>query len=140
MTTSHRQTRLIPVGDTPRPGERRVIGTNTTISTSFTVRQPPGGLSLLAYADRLGPRDYTLALLLDEHRVLTSAQITSILFGSPFTCRNRLHTLRRIGFLDRFIPYRPGVVSPVHWVTGPLAARYAALHQGKRPLSPKALR
>src|SRR5436309_1525921 len=120
MTTTRRQTRPIPVGDTPRPGERRVPGTNTTISTSFTTHQPPthrppGGLSLLAYADRLGPRDYTLALLLDEHRVLTGPQITAILFGSPYTCRNRLHVLRRIGFVDRFIPYRPGVVAPVHW-------------------------
>jgi hypothetical protein len=48
--------------------------------------------------------------------------------------------LRRIGFLDRFVPYRPGQVAPVHWVAGPLAARYAALSQDKRPLSPKALR
>ena len=104
MTTNHRQTLNIPVGDISRPGERRVPGTNTTIST----HQPPGGLSLLAHSDRLGPRDYTLALLLDEHRVLTSAQITAILFGSPFTCRNRLHVLRRIGFLDSFVPYRPG--------------------------------
>jgi hypothetical protein len=136
MPTTRHQTRLIPVGDTPRPGERRVPGTNTTIST----HQPPGGLSLLAHADRLGPRDYTLALLLDEHRVLTSAQITAILFGSPFTCRNRLHVLRRIGFLDSFVPYRPGQVSPVHWVAGPLAARYAALHLDRRPPSPKMLR
>src|SRR6266511_892145 len=136
MTTNHRQTRLIPVGDTPRPGARRVPGTNTTISFN----QPPGGLSLLAHSDRLGPRDYTLALLLDEHRVLTGPQVTAILFGSPYTCRNRLHALRRIGFLDRFSPYRTGVLAPVHWVAGPLAARYAALSQDKRPPSLKALR
>src|SRR2546430_11791480 len=136
MTTPRRQTLDIPGGDISRPGERRVPATNTTISTTH---QPPGGLSLLAYAGRLGPRDYTLALLLDEHRVLTGPQITAILFGSPFTCRNRLHVLRRIGFLDRFIPYRPGVVAPVHWVARPLAARYAALHLDKRPPSPKML-
>jgi hypothetical protein len=140
MTTDHRQTRLIPVGDTARPGERRVPGSNTTTSTRLSTRQPAGGLSLLAHCDRLGPRDYTLALLLDEHRVLTGPQITAILFGSPFTCRNRLHVLRRIGFVDRFVPYRPGVVMPVHWVAGPLAARYAALSQDKRPPSPKMLR
>jgi Replication-relaxation len=138
MTTHQRRTLNIPVGDISRPGERRVPGTNSAIS-SFT-HQPPGGLSLLAYADRLGPRDYTLALLLDEHRVLTTAQITAILFGSPYTCRNRLHALRRIGFLDRFVPYRPGRSAPVHWVAGPLAARYAALHLDKRPPSVKALR
>src|SRR5256885_9236684 len=108
MPPPRRQTRLIPVGDTPRPGERRVPGPHTTISA----HQPPGGLSLLAHSDRLGPRDYTLALLLDEHRVLTSAQISAMLFGSPFPCRNRLTVLRRIGFLDRFVPYRPGQVAP----------------------------
>ena len=137
MTTNQRQTLNIPVGDISRPGERRVPATNTTISTTH---QPPSGLSLLAYADRLGPRDYTLALLLDEHRVLTGPQITAILFNSPYTCRNRLHALRRIGFLDRFIPYRPGHLAPVHWVAGPLAARYAALSKDKRPPTPKALR
>ena len=137
MTTNRRQTLNIPVGDISRPGERRVPGTNTTISTTH---QPPSGLSLLAYSDRLGPRDYTLALLLDEHRVLTSAQITAVLFRSPYTCRNRLHALRRIGFLDRFIPYRPGHTQPVHWVAGPLAARYAALVQDNRVPTPKAVR
>lgn len=138
MTTHQRPTLNIPVGDISRPGERRVPGTKTTISHS--THQLSGGLSLLAYADRLAPRDYTLALLLDEHRVLTTAQITAILFGSPYTCRNRLHVLRRIGFLDRFVPRRPGIICPIHWIAGPLAARYAALSQDKRPPSPKNLR
>src|SRR5438034_10917611 len=132
MTTNRRQTLDIPVGDISRPGERRVPGTNTTISTTHQT----SALSLLAQADRLGPRDYTLALLLDEHRVLTGPQITAILFRSPFTCRNRLHALRRIGFLDRFIPYRPGKTPPVHWVSGPLAARYAALSKDHRVPTP----
>src|SRR2546421_7505792 len=100
MTTTRRQTLDIPVGDISRPGERRVPGTNTTISTTH---HPPSGLSLLAYADRLGPRDYTLALLLDEHPGLTSAQITAVLFGSPYTCRNPLHGLRPTRFPGRFI-------------------------------------
>jgi hypothetical protein len=137
MTTNRRQTLNIPVGDISRPGERRVPGTHTTISTTHV---PSTALSLLAYSDRLGPRDYTLALLLDEHRVLTGPQITAILFRSPYTCRNRLHVLRRIGFLDRFIPYRPGQTPPVHWVAGPLAARYAALSQDKRVPTPRTVR
>jgi hypothetical protein len=48
--------------------------------------------------------------------------------------------LRRIGFLDRFVPRRPGTIFPIHWIAGPLAARYAALSQDKRPPSPKLLR
>jgi hypothetical protein len=146
MTTRHRQTRLIPEGDTLRPGERSIPGTNTTISSSSTGSSvssshlPSGGLSLLAHSDRLGPRDYTLALLLDEHRVFTARQITTILFGSPYTCRNRLTVLRHLGFVDRFIPYQPGQAAPVHWVAGPLAARYAALRCEQRPPSPKTLR
>lgn len=98
------------------------------------------GLSLLTASKRLMPRDYTLALLLDEHAVLTTPQITAILFNSPLTCHNRLHVLRRIGFLDRFVPRRPGIICPIHWIAGPLAARYAALSQDKRPPSPKNLR
>ncbi len=90
---------------------------------------------------RLLPRDYTLALLLDEHRVLTTAQITAVLFGSARTCRNRLTVLRRIGFVDRFtIPHRPPGPAPECWLPGLLAARYAALARGQRPPSAAAVR
>jgi hypothetical protein len=150
MTTHHCATRLIPTGDTPRPGDTRsptgssaAPGTSTPSTPTFAATRSstsPASPFLLAYTDRLQPRDYTLALLLDEHRVLTTSQTTAILFSSPRTCRNRLDALRRIGFIDRFTPHRPGTIAPAHWVAGILAARYAALHHDQRPPSAKVLR
>ncbi|MBI1758142.1 MAG: replication-relaxation family protein [Actinobacteria bacterium] len=89
---------------------------------------------------RLRPRDYTLASLLAEHTTLTTEQITMILFTSPTTCRHRLHALRGIGFVDRFIRRRPGAGSPVCWVSGPLAARYSALAAGEPPPTARIVR
>jgi hypothetical protein len=88
----------------------------------------------------LQPRDGVLAHLLDEHRALTTEQITAALWTSPWTCRNRLYALRRLGFIDRFIPVKPRPERIVHWVPGVLSARYVALGGEGRPPSPKALR
>ena len=97
--------------------------------------------SLLQVSWRLLPRDYTLALLLDDHRVLTTGQITAALFGSARTCRNRLTVLRRIGFVERFtLPRRPGGQALECWLPGLLAARYAALARDQRPPSPATVR
>src|SRR3954465_11422245 len=133
MTTRDRATRLIPRGDTLRLGDiaagNSAASTDSSpVRTSSRQSTPPTPPFLLALSDRLQPRDYTLALLLDEHRVLTTPQITAVLFRSARTCRNRLDVLRRIGFIDRFTPHRPGAAAPPHWVAGILAARYAALH------------
>jgi hypothetical protein len=127
MTSRHHAARPIPEGDTSRPGEA-------------TSRHTSIGPFLLALSSRLRPRDYVLALLLDEHRVLTTPQIAAILFQSLRTCRNRLDALRHLGFVDRFTPHLTGTTAPAHWVAGTLAARYAALYHGQRPPSPKLLR
>jgi hypothetical protein len=89
---------------------------------------------------RLRPRDYTIAVLLDDHTTLTTDQLTTILFTHSTTCRHRLHTLRRIGFVDRFLRNRPGAANPTCWVPGLLSARYAALAQGDNPPTAKTLR
>ncbi|MCY1144024.1 replication-relaxation family protein [Actinoplanes sp. Pm04-4] len=87
---------------------------------------------LLGISWRLEPRDYVIAHLLDEHRFLTTEQITAILFTSARTCRNRLDVLRRIGFIDWFMPVHPARGRlPVHWIPGRLSARYVALHHGR---------
>ncbi len=82
-----------------------------------------------------------IAHLLHEHRYLSTEQIAAVLFTSPRTCRNRLNVLRKIGFIDWFMPVRPGRGRlPVHWVPGPMSARYVALHGGERPPTAKAVR
>lgn len=121
----------IPGGDTPRTGSRRP--------------QPPhpsrGGDDLLAISWRLEPRDYVIAHLLAEHRYLTTEQIAAILFNSPRTCRNRLDLLRRLGFIDWFMPVHPlrGRL-PVHWVPGRLSTRYVALYHDRPIPSTRAAR
>jgi hypothetical protein len=81
---------------------------------------------------RLEPRDYVIAHLLAEHRFLTTEQITAVLFTSPRPCRNRLDALRRLSFIDWFMPVHPrhGRL-PVHWVPGRLSARYVARYHGE---------
>jgi hypothetical protein len=96
--------------------------------------------ALIHISDRLRPRDYTIAALLDEHTTLTTDQLTAVLFGNPITCRHRLHLLRRLGFVDRFIRTRPGAPNPVCWLPGPLSARFMALARGENPPSARTLR
>src|SRR6266511_4286385 len=83
--------------------------------------------TVISIAHRLQPRDLTLALLLDQHQLLTTDQITAILFGSPVTAIHRLRALRRISFIDRLIRHQPGTPALTCWIPGALSARYAAL-------------
>jgi hypothetical protein len=127
MSQTQHQPRNVPEGDRPRPGERRTSGRPVD--------------DLLRVAWRLQPRDYVLAHLLDEHRFLTTDQVAAVLYHSPRTCRNRLDLLRRLGFVTWFLPVHPrrGRL-PLHWVPGPLSARYVALYHGRPVPTDKALR
>jgi len=113
--------------------------------TPSASREIPRGFrtsdDLLAISWRLEPRDYVIAHLLAEHRFLTTEQIASILFTSARTCRNRLNVLRKLGFVDWFMPVHPrrGRL-PVHWVPGRLSARYVALYHGRPAPSSRAVR
>jgi hypothetical protein len=140
MTNRRKPTRDIPTGDISRPGVLRTPHTRPVdIPRRSAPSRPPD--SLREISGRLEPRDYVLAHLLHQHRYLTTAQISSVLFTAERTCRNRLNTLRKIGFIDWFMPVRPGVGRlPVHWVPGHLSARYVALYHGERPPTPKAVR
>ncbi|GAA0911492.1 replication-relaxation family protein [Virgisporangium aurantiacum] len=137
MPNPSEPTRNIPLGDTSRPGVPRTPQTRPAGTPRR--RRPPDSLREISW--RLEPRDYVLAHLLHEHRYLTTAQITAILFTAERTCRNRLDVLRKIEFIDWFMPVRPGAGRlPVHWLPGPLSARYVALHRGERPPTAKAVR
>ena len=131
MTNPSQPTRNIPPGDTSRPGVLRTPQTRPAGT-------PPSGTHPRTPCAR-SPGVWNLATMSwpissHEHRYLTTAQITAILFTSERTCRNRLNVLRKIGFIDWFMPVRPGAGRlPVHWVPGPLSARYVALHHGERP-------
>lgn len=126
------ETRDALQGDISRPGVQR--------SRPSPQPQPLGWASLRALARRLEPRDYTLAHLLDEHRTLTTEQITAVLFTAARTCRNRLDVLRRLGFIAWFTPVRHRRRLQTHWLPALLSARYVALSRGQRPPSAKAVR
>jgi hypothetical protein len=134
MSGAANEPRNIPLGDTSLSGVR------SRRSTPFRIPSSSPTYSLASVSSRLEPRDYVLAHLLHDHRTLTTEQIAAVLFTSPRTCRNRLNVLRRLGFIDWFQPMRPGTRPPVHWIAGPLSARYVALATGGRPPTAKALR
>jgi len=125
------ETRHLPEGEVPL-GNRPLIVLRTT--------GRPHAPALIDISHRLQPRDYTIAALLDEHTTLTTDHLTAILFANATTCRHRLHLLRRLGFIDRFIRNRPGAPNPVCWLPGLLSARYMALARDQLPPTAKALR
>ncbi|GAA2349861.1 replication-relaxation family protein [Dactylosporangium salmoneum] len=129
-------TRHFPAGEVSRPGNHRTHQPRTT-----DAGPPTHGSTLIQISHRLRPRDYAIAALLHEHTMLTTDQLTAILFTNPITCRHRLGILRSIGFVDRFIRRnQPGTPNVVCWVAGPLSSRMTALAAGESPPTPKALR
>jgi hypothetical protein len=145
-TITRRLPRQSPEGDPPRPGSTPhpppdPPGPARPGGSGLPRRPGPGGrLDLLDASGRLQPRDQVLAQLLDEHHTLTSTQITAILFPTRTCATNRLYTLRRIGWVDRFIPIRATGRLDTHWVLGPLGAHWAAHHDARTPPTTKAAR
>ncbi len=95
----------------------------------------PATADLTALAARLVPRDRQLCRLLAEHRVLTTDQLTALLFPSANAAQHRLLALARLGMVDRFRPLLPrgeGSV-PWHYVLGPAGAAVLAAEQATTP-------
>ncbi len=85
---------------------------------------------LLGVVGRLTERDRVLCRLLDDHRVLTTAQVTEVGFSGERRARMRLSELYALDILDRFRPKAWGNPSPFHWVLGPLGAALIAVEAG----------
>ncbi|GLL08331.1 replication-relaxation family protein [Dactylosporangium matsuzakiense] len=93
----------------------------------------PAIAALIAAANRLRPRDYTIATLLDAHTALTTDQLAAILFTNRVACRHRLRELQLLRFIDTFPYVRPGGARTACWVPGMLSARYSALVRDEPP-------
>jgi hypothetical protein len=131
----------LPVGNAASYGSPPSSHPSTPPSPTTSSPSVPSPTStLLDISTRLRPRDYTIAHLLDQHIVLTTTQLAHVFFDSPITCQHRLHALRRLRFIDRFVRNRPGTPRPLCWVSGPLSARYVALSGDNTPPTLKALR
>ncbi|MCI0689979.1 MAG: replication-relaxation family protein, partial [Sporichthyaceae bacterium] len=79
---------------------------------------------------RLTPNDRAVISYLVEHRVLTTHQITDLLYTTrtgPSTrwAQHRLATLRQLGVLDRFRPRTDTGSAPYHWILDTLGAEIA---------------
>ncbi|MBB5874616.1 hypothetical protein F4553_008050 [Allocatelliglobosispora scoriae] len=91
----------------------------------------PRHTSLLALYPRITARDRHLLQLLDDHQVLTTPQIHTLLFGARRTCQERLGELHTLGLIDRFRFPRPGGGSqPWHWTLGHHGHRFQAAAHG----------
>jgi hypothetical protein len=124
------KTRHPSQGDTSKRGST-VAAVPPAAGSTRSARPAP--TTLIDISHRLQPRDYTIATLLDEHTTLTTDQITAALFSTITTCQHRLHQLRGMRFVDRFLRNRPGQPNPACWVPGMLSTRYAALARGEHP-------
>ncbi|GAA1619322.1 replication-relaxation family protein [Actinoplanes couchii] len=93
---------------------------------------PPWLQQILEFYAHLTPRDQAMLGMLDEHRALTSDQISRLYFTATRTCQTRLLHLMRLGLLQRFRYARVGGGSyPWHWALGLYGARFVAGGQGR---------
>ncbi|MEH1166442.1 replication-relaxation family protein [Micromonospora sp. CPCC 205539] len=120
-------------------GELSAGDATPAVLRAINPRRSPA-TTLIDVSHRLRARDYTIATLLDDHLTLTTDHLTSVLFSNLTTCRHRLHLLRRLGFIDRFLRNRPGAPNPVCWLPGLLSSRYVALARDDNPPTARAVR
>jgi hypothetical protein len=106
-------------------------GGAATPNQPLPARAGRGVLPALAH---LTARDLQIAQWLDQHGVLTTAQIAGALFTSDSRASHRLLQLWRLGLIDRFHRPNPGGgFGPWHWVIGALGARLAAAAHNRTP-------
>jgi hypothetical protein len=85
---------------------------------------------LLDVLGRITERDRQLCGLLEDHRVLTTAQVADVGFTGQRRARTRLTELYALDVLERFRPRTETNSGPYHWVLGPLGAALVAAEAG----------
>jgi hypothetical protein len=84
-------------------------------------------------AARLTARDRWLLRMLHEHRVLTTAQVTQLAFGTTRAATARMTTLYQYRAVDRFRPLAPAGSSPLHFILDEAGAMLLAAEDGITP-------
>ncbi|HEY5024056.1 MAG TPA: replication-relaxation family protein [Acidimicrobiales bacterium] len=79
---------------------------------------------------RITERDRQLCRLLEDHRVLTTAQVADVGFTGERRARTRLSEFYALDALERFRPRIGTNLAPYHWVLGPLGAALVAAEAG----------
>ena len=82
---------------------------------------------------RLTARDRWLLRMLCEHRVLTTAQVTQLAFGTTRAATARMTTLYQYRAVDRFRPLAPAGSSPLHFILDEGGAMLLAAEDGITP-------
>jgi hypothetical protein len=90
---------------------------------------------LFDLAGTLTDRDRQLCRILQSHRVLTTAQVADIAFGSLRRAEQRLAALHARHVVDRFRPRVEQGSAPYHWVLGSAGAAALAAEAGTDPAS-----
>jgi Replication-relaxation len=86
-----------------------------------------------ALAARLTARDRWLLRMLWEHRVLTTAQITQLAFGTTRAATARMTVLYEYRAVDRFRPLAPAGSAPLHFILDEAGAMLLAAEDGITP-------
>ncbi len=88
------------------------------MSTEVRLNTRPGAVDdlLRTAISRLTERDRYVLRLLDDHRVLTTAQVRDLGFASIRRAQDRLDQLHAMRLVDRFRPLRATGSAPYHWV------------------------
>jgi hypothetical protein len=102
-----------------RPGRPRTTGR--------LARSPQLAADLAA---RLTARDRWLLRMICEHRVLTTAQVTQLAFGTTRAATARMTTLYAYRAVDRFRPLAPAGSSPLHFILDEAGAMLLAEEDG----------
>jgi len=85
-------------------------------AVSMKVRPRAADDLLRELAERLTERDRYVLRMLDDHRVLTTAQVADLGFASIRRAQDRLDHLHGLRAVDRFRPFRATGSAPYHWV------------------------
>ncbi len=94
-------------------------------------RRGHAGTELLRLAQRLTDRDRYILSLVEQHRVLTTPQITQACFDHQHTAAQRLRVLAGLGLLARFRPRLDRGSAPWHYVLDSYGAMVLAVERGQ---------
>ena len=105
-------------------GDPDCKGGGKALSTGVRLNARPGAVDdlLRDAVSRLTERDRFLLRMLDDHRVLTTAQVRDLGFASIRRAQDRLDQLHGLRLVDRFRPLRTTGSAPYHWVLDWLGA------------------
>ena len=97
---------------------------------AWRLQRRSGDVRLLEVAGRITERDRLISRLLFDHRVLTSAQVADVGFGTLRKAQQRLAALYDLGVVERFRPQASAGSAPLHFILGAVGAAVVAAERG----------